>query len=115
MPGASRRAGSSEPSGPRVGPEMRSTSRPGFRRSPRTEATVFSWAPPITRRVMTCVIRIRGEESGRRFETFNALAEVAGLVGAGSGVSQGKFEITDGGVGVALAHGDFAQAAIHVD
>src|SRR5258705_13543521 len=59
MPGLLANEFSSEPSGPRVGPEMRRTSNPGLAPSPRTEAMVFSCAPPRMSRVMMCVTRMR--------------------------------------------------------
>src|SRR6266496_3372712 len=58
-PGLPANESSSEPSGPRVGPEMSPTSRSGLSPRPRTEATVFSCAPPRMSRVMMCVTRMR--------------------------------------------------------
>src|SRR5438046_5852949 len=49
---------SRDPSGPLVCPESSRTLKPGFARSPSTEATVFSCAPPMIKRVMTCVMRM---------------------------------------------------------
>ncbi len=60
-PGLSLNSGSREPSGPVEGPEISETSSPGLLRRPKTDAMVFSWAPPTIRRVMTWVTRINYE------------------------------------------------------
>lgn len=58
MPGLSTKVSCKEPSGPEVGPAMSETSIPGLEASPKTEAIVFSWAPPTISLVMTCATRI---------------------------------------------------------
>src|SRR6185295_5404727 len=100
---------SMEPSGPVVGPESRRTSRPGFWRKPRTEATVFSCAPPTINRVITCATRITGSMAG-----FLQLVEPVGhhfvFLRAGRRVFQVGLVILYGGRVILLPVGDFSEA-----
>ena len=59
-PGEESNKCSREPSGPGEGPAIKSVRKFGRPCRPRTVAMVFSCAPPIMRRVMTCVTRMPG-------------------------------------------------------
>ena len=107
-PGILATAGSSEPSGPVVGPEIRRTSTPGFWRRPRTEATVFSCAPPTTSRVMMWVTRMGRASMRMAFEFAEPPDDIGGFVGVGVRAGQIQFVIPDHLIRVVLAPGDFA-------
>src|SRR2546422_6572169 len=74
-PGLPANESSSEPSGPRVGPEMSPTSTSGLSPRPRTEATVFSCAPPRMSRVMMCVTRMRPGSIAARLQVADPLLD----------------------------------------
>src|SRR5207245_10552184 len=103
---------SREPSGPVVGPEIRSITRAPLPRKPRTEAIVFSCAPPTINRVMTCVTRIAAGSAWRRFELREPLPDGLGFLEIGRGVAQVKLVISNNAVGVISAVGNFTEAVI---
>jgi len=101
-PGTPESKGSSEPSAPEVGPEMRSTWNPGFAARPKTEAMVFSWAPPTISRVMTCVTRILACSRGHASKFFQPLKDDSRLVGIRFDKGEIGFVIANSGIGVSL-------------
>src|SRR5882757_9939893 len=100
---------SSEPSEPVVGPEIKSTSTPGFWRRPSTEATVFSWAPPTMSRVMTWVTRM-ARSVWLTLKFLQPLNDVRGFGGVGVRAGQIRFIILHRLVRLVFAPGDFTQA-----
>src|SRR6266496_5558321 len=87
-----------EPSGPVLGPEINFTSMSGRWRSPSTEFTVFSCAPPTMSRVMTCVTRIAESLTARGLELLESFGDSLRLfLGVGRGVLQIRFVMFDGG------------------
>src|SRR6266516_5552426 len=102
-----------EPSGPVVGPEINFTSMSGRWRSPSTESTVFSCAPPTMSRVMTCVTRIAESIADGGLEVLESFGDLLRLFSAvGRGVLQISFVMFDGGGNVLPAEGDFSEAVI---
>ena len=103
-------AGSRDPSAPVVGPETSETSMSPACFRPWTVVSVFSCAPPTTRRVMTCVTRIR---SGCGLvEVLQPLADLGGLDGVGGCVAEVEAEVVDGLVAVVAPEGDLAEAVV---
>src|SRR5258706_7432133 len=92
-----------------VGPEIKFTSTPGFERKPLRVASVFSWAPPTTSRVMTWVTRM-ARSVWLAFEVAQPLNDVRGFGSVGVGGGQIGFVIFDCLVGFVLAPGDFGEA-----
>src|SRR5206468_1927917 len=104
-------------------------------RRPKTEAMVFSWAPPTINRVMTCVTRMarasgfggsRGCGFVRRgglrrrgrflaFEFLDALDHELTLDRTGDGVGQIRFGVSERGVGLLAAISDFVQAEVNLE
>src|SRR6187431_2152029 len=113
-PGWLANSASSEPSGPVVGPEIKFTCKSGSARNPRTEAMVFSWAPPTTSRVMTCVTRMAslGFLALEAAKTFGHGRVFGGVRGGGVEVI---FRIPDGGIGVAPAQRDLGQTVVWLE
>src|SRR6185503_3704153 len=102
-----------EPSGPAVGPDINRTSMSGRWRSPSTEFTVFSCAPPTMSRVMTCVTRIAESVARGALELLESFGDLLGLTsGVGRGVFQIGLVILDRGGNVLAAEGDFPEAVI---
>src|SRR5438552_10158865 len=101
-----------EPSGPVVGPEINFTSMSGRWRSPSTEFTVFSCAPPTMIRVMTCVTRIAESATRGGLELLEAFGDLPRLVRPGRGMFQIGFVMLNGGGSVLSEEGDFAEAPI---
>src|SRR5580765_5107733 len=102
-----------EPSGPVVGPEINFTSMFGRWRSPSTEFTVFSCAPPTISRVMTCVTRIAESAARGALELPESFCDLLRLpADGGRGVLQIGFVMVDRGGNVLAAKGDFPEAII---
>src|SRR6185436_101732 len=101
IPGQLAKADSIDPSGPIVGPETRWGSTPCFSRRPKTVATVFSWAPPMTRRVIIWVTRIAEGSARTGLQFRKPRADEVGLFHvARGGIRQVKLIIEDGGIGI---------------
>src|SRR5579859_2391212 len=113
-PGHVSNTPSSEPSGPRDGPEIRVTSRPGFCLRPRTEATVFSWAPPTINRVMTWITRIAGSE-GTRSQVPQPGDNGISIDGIGRRIGQGQLIILDRRIGIFAVISDLPQPKIRLE
>src|SRR5664280_3857365 len=112
-PGRWSNAGARVPSVPGEGPKMREMFQLVLCCRPRTLATVFSWAPPTINRVMTCVTRIRRQDSGGIARKFlQPLQDLFAFVRIRNGVAHVELIVVDCRIGVLPLPCDFAKAVI---